>query len=111
MDVSGDQPGTDTACTECRSAAEYEITSGGMTGLACTDCHMPLLVKSAIAHDAVGTGPATGDIKSHIFRIDLRADAQFTEDGKHAYPRVPGDFACKTCHNGKPRSILIFRSH
>ena len=111
MDVSGDAPGMDTACTECHSAAEYEITSGRMTGLACIDCHMPLLAKSAIAHDAVGTGPATGDIKSHIFRIDLSADAQFTEDGKYAYPRVIGDFACKTCHNGERRSTLIPRRH
>ena len=73
-----------------------------MPDLACIDCHMPLLVKSAVGHDAVGTGPATGDIKTHIFRIDLSAEAQFaeTESGTFAYPWITAEFACQTCHNG-----------
>ncbi|MHC4696449.1 MAG: Ig-like domain-containing protein [Planctomycetota bacterium] len=100
MDVSGDPPGMDTVCTECHSPDEYEITSGGMTELACIDCHMPLLAKSALAHAAEGTGPVTGDIKTHIFRIDLTQENQFTEDGAFAYPRITTEFACKTCHNG-----------
>ncbi len=106
MDVSGDPPGMDVACTDCHNEGgsgdkDYAITSGGMQDLACIDCHMPLLAKSAIKHDAVGTGPATGDIKSHIFRIDLSADAQFTNDGAYAYPWITPEFACKTCHNGE----------
>jgi hypothetical protein len=110
MDTSGDPPGMDTACTQCHNADEYEITTGNMTGLACIDCHMPLLAKSAIKHDAVGSGPATGDIKTHIFRIDLTAEAQFTEDGSFAFPWITGEFACKTCHNGEPTFNLDFPS-
>ena len=101
MAISDDDPGMDTACTACHSEEEHAITSGGMTDLNCTDCHMPLLAKSAVAHDAVGTGPATGDIMSHIFRIDLAAADQFTEDGAFAYPWITSTFACKTCHNGE----------
>ena len=87
----------DTACTECHSADDYGITTGGMTDLNCIDCHMPLLAKSALSHAAVGTGPVTGDIKTHIFRIDLTQENQFTTDGGFAYPWITGDFACKTC--------------
>jgi formate-dependent nitrite reductase cytochrome c552 subunit len=101
MAISGDPPGMNVSCTDCHDAAEYEITEGGMAGLDCTTCHMPLLAKSAVKHDAVGSGPATGDIKTHIFRIDLSAENQFTEDGKYAYPWITGDFACNICHNGE----------
>ena len=110
MAVSDDPPGMNKACTECHSPDSYEITSGGMQDLSCTDCHMPLLAKSALAHVAVGTGPATGDIKSHIFRIDLSAENQFTDDGGFAYPWVTGEFACKTCHNGEESFDLTFPS-
>jgi Cytochrome c554 and c-prime len=110
MAESGDPPGMNTACTNCHSTDTYTITSGGMTGLSCTDCHMPLLVKSAVSHDAVGSGPATGDIKSHIFRIDLSAEAQMTDDGSFAYPWVTGAFACKSCHNGETSFELTFPS-
>ena len=97
-DISGDGPGIIKSCEECHPG--NVITSGGMTGLDCTDCHMPLLAKSAVAHDPVGTGPATGDIMSHIFQIDLTATDQFTADGKFAYPWITSPWACKTCHNG-----------
>ncbi len=110
MDVSGDPPGMNKACTACHSAETHEITSGGMTELACIDCHMPKLTKSAVKHDAVGSGPATGDIRTHIFRIDLSAENQITADGKHAYPRITGEFACKTCHNGEPIFNIDFPS-
>ncbi len=115
MDVSGDAPGLHKVCTDCHNAAglggkDYAITSGGMTGLDCIDCHMPKLTKSAVGHSAVGTGPVTGDIQSHIFRIDLSATDQFTTDGKFAYPRITGDFACKTCHNNTPIFNLGFPS-
>lgn len=67
-------------------------------------------MKSVVGHAAVGTGLITGDIKSHIFRIDLTADAQFTEGGAFAYPRITGEFACKTCHNDEEAFSLTFPS-
>ncbi len=122
MDISGDAPGMNKHCTECHNASgiggrDYLITTGGMTALDCIDCHMPKLAKSAVAHAAVGTGPITGDIRTHIFRIDLSNADQFTLDGSFAYPRITGEFACKTCHNnvdsfdlGFPSAITIHGS-
>ncbi|MCP4149040.1 MAG: hypothetical protein GY757_14930 [bacterium] len=66
----------------------------------CLLCHMPKVTKSAVGHDAVGTGPLTGDIKTHIFKIDLTKTQQFTDDGSFAYPWLTGEYACKQCHNG-----------
>ncbi len=66
----------------------------------CLFCHMPKLTKSAVGHSAVGTGPGIGDIKTHIFKIDMTKGDQFTSDGKFAYPWLTGRTACKSCHNG-----------
>lgn len=73
----------------------------------CYACHMPKMAKSAVGHDAVGTGPKTGDISSHIFKIDLTKTDQFTPDGKFAYPWITGQYACKQCHNG----VYFFNFH
>jgi len=98
QDRSGDDPGIKTACPPCH--ADKVITAGGMQNLECIECHMPRLAKSAVGHDPVGSGPATGDIRSHIFRIDLSKTDQITADGKYAYPWLTPAYACKTCHNG-----------
>ncbi len=95
--TSGDGTGLVKVCTDCHTGVTI---TGGMAALNCTDCHMPKLAKSAISHAAVGTGPITGDIASHIFRIDTSATDQFNGDGTKAYPRITADWACKTCHNG-----------
>jgi len=100
LTVSEDGPGmTRPDCTGCHHTQTI-AESSGMANLNCVDCHMPLLVKSAVGHAAVGTGPATGDIRSHIFRIDLEKEEQFTAEGDFAYPWITVAFACKTCHNG-----------
>jgi hypothetical protein len=76
------------------------------------DCHMPLLVKSAVSHPAVNGGPpdggpVTGDISSHLFNIQLDSDAeQFTEDNLWSFPWITGDWACRTCHNGVDQQSL-----
>ena len=97
-DISGDGSALIKTCADCHPG--HEITSGGMQSLDCTDCHMPKLVKSAVASAAVGTGPSEGDIHSHIFRIDLSKTDQFVADGSKAYPWITPEWACKTCHNG-----------
>ncbi|RME40325.1 MAG: hypothetical protein D6788_03535, partial [Planctomycetota bacterium] len=112
QDVSGDPPGLRKSCTDCHNAdgvggKDYTLT-GGMANLACTDCHMPYLVKSAVSHPGVGTGPVTGDIRTHIFRIDLSKTDQFTPDGAFAYPWITGQWACNTCHNGVDVFALTF---
>jgi hypothetical protein len=91
------------ACTDCHGAGkqfEVAMPAGSvMANFDCESCHMPKLAKSAVKHAAVGTGPATGDIATHIFRINLEGE-QFTADGKFANPWISKDFACGTCHNG-----------
>lgn len=108
-------PGIIKQCEECH--ADKVITTGAHSaanmveaGLLdapqgrrisnCLACHMPKVTKSAVGHSAVGTGPVTGDIKTHIFKIDLTKTQQFTADGNFAYPWLVGDSACKQCHNG-----------
>lgn len=91
-------------CASCHGAGEaFEIAMPAdsfMGDFACESCHMPDLTKNAVAHPAVGTGPATGDIATHIFKIDLTKAEQFTADGKFANPWITKDYACGTCHNG-----------
>ncbi len=101
--TSGDPPGVTKACTACHAGYAIQAPSL-MTGLDCEDCHMPLLAKSAIAHAPVGNGPTTGDIHSHIFRIDLTKANQLTTDGSKAYPWITATWACLTCHNSDPDS-------
>ena len=102
--VSGDLRGaanTNADCLACHPT--YAITTGGMTGLNCIDCHMPFLVKSAV-NSGTFTGSDNvvrnlGDIRSHIFRIDLTQANQFTASGGFAYPWITGDYACRRCHS------------
>lgn len=100
--TSGDDPGVKVGCTSCHT--DIEIMSTGMANLDCTDCHMPQLTKSAVSHASAGNGPTTGDISTHIFRIDLSKSDQFTEGGSKAYPWITAEFACLTCHNDDPDS-------
>jgi len=87
-------------CTSCHPRYETQARAGGMTDLMCKSCHMPALSKSALAHAAVGEGPVTGDINSHLFRITLDPEAQqFTESGSFSYPQITTDWSCRTCHN------------
>ena len=103
--------GLTKACIDCHS--DKAIVAGASDGIskpagaahaaaACIDCHMPKLTKTAVGHDGVGTQYQYGDIKTHIFKIDLTKtdDQQFTESGSFAYPWITGNVACRKCHNG-----------
>ncbi len=108
-------------CTDCHSdkviaAGVHSEKSFARKGLStvsgkrisnCVQCHMPKITKSAVGHDAIGTGPQVGDIRTHIFKIDLSTTTQFTPDGKFSYPWVSGVNACKHCHNG----VYFFNMH
>jgi mono/diheme cytochrome c family protein len=115
MGVSGDSPGMNKHCTVCHNATgiggkAYPPTND-MAGLVdCLDCHMPQMVKSAVSHAAVGTGPVTGDIRTHIFKIDLTTTTQYTGTGAYSYPWITGAWACKTCHNNVVEYDLGFPS-
>ncbi|MCL1093062.1 Ig-like domain-containing protein [Shewanella kaireitica] len=88
-------------CTSCHTG-EYkkEFTVGLHEFVAeCTDCHMPKLAKSAVTHLGEDGVTKFGDVKSHLFTIDLDPNAkQFTEDGKFQMPWATAQFSCGECH-------------
>jgi hypothetical protein len=104
QDVSGDAPGAANLNSDCLACHPGNaITSGGMTGLNCIDCHMPFMVKSAINNFVPGVGddrPVLGDIRTHIFSIDLTKDPATEQfSGGFANPWITGEYACRSCHS------------
>jgi predicted CXXCH cytochrome family protein len=94
-------------CTDCHAdkvKTEGTAMTAGFDGarLTCLDCHMPYMAKSAVSSASSAGGPPQGDVSSHIFKIDLTASDQFTEDGKFTLPHLTATFACLTCHGGDP---------
>lgn len=83
-------------CKGCHVDYGRHQKSESMAALvACIDCHMPRITKSAWG-DAERF---TGDIRTHFFRVDPEpAQTQFTEDGAVAHPFVTVDWACRGCH-------------
>ena len=80
-------------CTECHSDVSTDVHMGA----SCVTCHMPKASKSALA-----THKYAGDIKTHIFKINMAADGEmFNEDGSLANVDGLGvtlDFVCYQCH-------------
>jgi len=97
--VAGVDP-TNGGCLGCHADYDTTLRRPGMQDLACSDCHMPDLAKSATKVDGEADRPTVGDVRSHIFKIALDStQPQFTADGKFAYPAIDEDWACRTCHN------------
>jgi len=74
-------------------------------GVHCIDCHMPRAAKSAIAR-----GQYEGDIRTHLFKINIDASAQMFyreksqgkgKDYAHGYTTL--DFSCLGCHKNQDR--------
>ncbi|MBQ4889438.1 cadherin-like domain-containing protein [Shewanella sp. MMG014] len=89
-------------CTSCHTDVAF-TDGGGAMGHSmiaeCTDCHMPKLAKSAITHLGKDGTTVFGDVKSHLFTIDLDPAAkQFTEDGKFQMPWSTAQYSCGECH-------------
>ncbi len=63
-------------------------------GMACIECHMPRITKSAWG-DAE---KFTGDIRTHLMRINPNQIEQFNEDGSASLSEVGLNFACRHCH-------------
>ena len=106
--VAGHNPSND-ACLTCHGDYDTTLRAGGMLNLACADCHMPDLAKSAVATAGELERPTVGDVATHIFRIALDStQPQFNEAGSFAYPAIDEDFACMTCHNTAPGAVIGF---
>jgi predicted CXXCH cytochrome family protein len=104
------EAGVIATCASCHPEKVRDVGTGMTVGfagarLACIDCHMPMLYKSALSFAGLGSSPTTGDIASHIFKIDPTQAEQFTADGKLAFPYLTTTFACLPCHGGDPESV------
>ncbi len=87
--------GRRVACESCHVGYDERYGTPFMSFLACTDCHMPRIAKSAVANAA----RYTGDIRSHLFLINPDyAAPQFEPGGEESEPYVSLEFACRHCH-------------
>ncbi len=92
------------SCVDCHTDMPVRVT---MRQVACEDCHMPRIVKSAVS-STLPNGLSFGDIRAHIFKIDVNtvsAEAFFSDDAtdnRHVANAsgagIPFDFACRNCH-------------
>ncbi len=90
-------PTTRTQCENCHYEQEKFQNSQVHTAMdvACVDCHMPRVTKSAVGDAA----KFTGDLRTHLMGIDFDQIGQFSEDGKTALSQLGLDFACRDCHS------------
>ncbi len=95
-------------CAECHSdvAASFAKNSHGMQGTTCVECHMPKASKSAIS-----VASYTGDVRTHIFKINTDKDADMfetvEENGKKstfAKGFVTVEYACLSCHGSRDKA-------
>jgi hypothetical protein len=96
---------TRTTCENCHlEQAKYQANPTHVTmRLACVECHMPRIIKTAWG-DAE---KFTGDIRTHLMSIDPTQIGQFSEDGATALSSIGLDFACCHCHSaglGTPKT-------
>ena len=95
-------------CVDCHT----DMTIGlGMQDLECEDCHMPYAVYAGYSEDytdVVGEKLILGNMRSHIFSVNINADqagAMFSDDGHRLLTDASGrsegltvDFVCQGCH-------------
>jgi hypothetical protein len=87
-------------CLACHGNKDMSGLASAMKNFNCIDCHMPKMAKSAMSHPATGNGPTLGDIKTHIFTIDMSKDSDTEQfNGSFANPWITAKFACWQCHN------------
>lgn len=95
-------------CGSCHTniRARYSISHHGRQKIRCIECHMPKATKSAIS-----VASYTGDIRTHIFKINTDANAdmfmEITEKGKSslfAKGFLTVEYACLSCHGGRDKA-------
>lgn len=90
------------SCADCHAnvAGEYEGSAMGQAGVKCEDCHMPYMSKSAVS-----LRKYVGDVRTHIFKINLDAAAKpFKNGGSEARGFVTSEFACLSCHYDRDKN-------
>jgi hypothetical protein len=73
-------------------------------GPKCLDCHMPRAAKSAVGDLAT----FTGDIRSHIMRINIDSNAEmFNTDSSLANGYLTVDYTCLHCHTDEDKAWAL----
>jgi hypothetical protein len=101
------QAGEQTTRTQCENCHFKEANNRkSMQSVACVDCHMPFIGKSAW-----GNGETfRGDVRTHLMAIDVTTFDQFytVKEGdvekSYALSQIGLNFACKSCHG--PSGIM-----
>jgi hypothetical protein len=88
-----DEQTTRTQCANCHF--EQANNFNHMPIATCIDCHMPFMVKSAVADPQ----RYLGDIRTHLMAIDPEQIEQFDEDGNPVSFQISLNFACRHCHS------------
>jgi hypothetical protein len=91
---------TRTQCENCHF--EQAKIRNHMPIATCIDCHMPFMVKSAVADP----DKYTGDIRTHLMAIDSEQIEQFDEEGNPLTFQISLNFACRQCHSEAGRASL-----
>ena len=93
------QAGEQTARTQCQNChfeqghIQNNDTHTAME-VACIECHMPRISKSAVGN----IDKFTGDIRTHLMAIDATQVTTFDGEGNLISGQVGLDFACRHCH-------------
>jgi hypothetical protein len=101
---------TRIACETCHKGARESLRNAPLAQphgeMACIECHMPPAARTAVTRSKF-----SGDMRSHLFRIDIGMDAkQFNEAGDRSNPWLTVDYACGHCHVGYGRTWLARRA-
>ena len=89
------QTGEQTTRTQCENCHFEQAKNFNHLPIAtCIDCHMPYMVKSAVADPE----RYTGDIRTHLMAIDSDQIEQFDEEGNPVSFQIGLNFACRHCH-------------
>jgi len=95
--------GIKTDCSTCHAKQKTEFTGSTMqkAGVKCIDCHMPSAGKSAVGDAA----RFKGDVKTHLFRINIDPNAEFFDDtGKYAKGYMTLEWTCLKCHDDENKA-------
>jgi len=94
---------TRTQCENCHSdeAENFKIE---FHTTECIECHMPKVTKSALGNPDI----FTGDIRTHLMKINPNQIGQFNEDGSASLSELGLNFTCRHCHveggNASPKT-------
>lgn len=102
------QAGEQTTRTECANCHWEKVKNQNnpihlSIGIACIECHMARVTKSAWGN----AEKFTGDIRTHMMGIDPSQIEQFSEDGTTSLSQIGLNFACRHCHGsglGSPKT-------